>query len=518
MVFGKSIAFGASELPWNNDSPHSVFLGAPRTGKTILLRMLMQSMMFDRFGHLASRVVVHDPKREFYPLLVGMGVHPSMIRVIHPLDVRSSPWHIAYDFTRPERITALANALIPGESKGDNAVFGKGARQLVKAVVTILHERCRCAWMLNDVYNICSSGHLIAHVLNQNPALAQQFASYFTSAKQRDAFIINVQAFMGVFATVAAANARALEGYNRTHSAGNAISLSHWFKTGEAGVLLLTSDPMSSAAMLPFNHAAFEVLADEALQLAEGSNTQTQFYIDEARTQYPLPSLERLITQGASKSVRVATVVHTLEGLRETYRGGADEILGSSSNIAMTATDSSVTKRWFLDVVAASQGREASDQRHMFDRRFSKLGAPDERKGIVRGFFKVSGRPAWPGATDKKYQRKHLSKPDGRRQHAGALLDTDPGFTQAKPLQASDWARLNIPVPPEASNNLLGAGLDAQPQQQQQRLPPVINVHVPPSALPPAQPTPPPPAPQPRELTDAERVLELKRKRRGGLL
>ena len=185
MTFGRSMAFGAVELPWNDDSPHSVFIGAPRTGKTILLRMLMQSMMFDEHGQLASRVIVHDPKREFYPLLVGMGVHPAMIRVLHPLDVRSSPWHLAHDFTRPERITALANALIPGEFVGDNAVFGKGARQLVKAVVTILHERCGPAWMLNDVYNICSSGHLMAHVLSQNPSLAQQFASYFTSPKQR---------------------------------------------------------------------------------------------------------------------------------------------------------------------------------------------------------------------------------------------------------------------------------------------------------------------------------------------
>ena len=516
MVYGASTAFGAVDLPWRDDSPHTVFVGAPRTGKTILLRMLMQSMMFDEYGNLACRAVIHDPKREFYPLLVGMGVGPSMIRVMHPLDVRSSPWHLAHDFVGPERITALANALIPGESTGDNAVFGKGARQLVKAVVTILHERCGCEWRLNDVYNICSSGQLIAHVLNQSPALAQQFASYFTSARQRDAFIINVQAFMGVFATVAAANARALEGYNRTPSAGTPISLSHWFTGEKAGVLLLTSDPMSSAAMLPFNHAAFEVLADLALQPGEGAgDSQAQFYIDEARTQYPLPSLERLITQGASKSVRVATVVHTLEGLREVYRGSADEILGASTNVAMTATNSPVTKRWFLDIVAASQGREASEQRGMIDRRFQHLGVPDESKGIVRGLFKIPNRPAWFGQTDKKYQKKHLRKASGNQMHAGMIRDNDPGLTQAKPMQPVDWARLRLPVPPESANNLLGqgAGWDAHKpqQQQQQQFPPVINVQLPPNALPPAQPA-------PRELTEAEQFAERRKNRRGGFL
>jgi len=276
---------------------------------------------------------------------------------------------------------------------------------------------------------------------------------------------------------------------------------------------------MSSAAMLPFNHAAFEVLADLALHQDEGENAHTQFYIDEARTQYPLPSLERLITQGASKSIRVATVVHTLEGLREVYRGGADEILGASTNVAMTATNSPVTKRWFLDIVAASQGREASEQRGQIDRRFQHLGAPDESKGVVRGFFKVPNRPVWPGQTDRKYQGKHLSSSDKRRQNAGMLRDDDYGLTQSKSMQPADWARLNIPAPPEGSNNLLGqgAGWDAipRPQQQQQQLPPVINVQIPPSALPPAQPA---PAPPPRELTEAEQFELRRKKRRGGFL
>ena len=123
MAFQEHIAWGGQTLPWNDDSPHSVLLGAPRTGKTILLRMLMQSMMFDSAGHLATRAVIHDPKREFHPLLIGMGLAPEMIRVLHPFDLRCSPWDVASDFTLPEHFSTLAGALVPGDDTGEHAVF-----------------------------------------------------------------------------------------------------------------------------------------------------------------------------------------------------------------------------------------------------------------------------------------------------------------------------------------------------------------------------------------------------------
>ena len=145
MVFLKSKVWGGLDLPWNKDAPHSVFIGSPGTGKTLLLRMLMRSVLFDAKGKLAARALVHDPKREMYPVLRGMGVSDDDIRIVHPLEARATPWNIAADFRTREQALELAHALIrDSESRGQNEFFYNGARSGVQGIITVLQEKAPC--------------------------------------------------------------------------------------------------------------------------------------------------------------------------------------------------------------------------------------------------------------------------------------------------------------------------------------------------------------------------------------
>ena len=78
----------------SNLSPHYLLIGTPGSGKTNLLKILMNSVLPDTEYGLRFRSLVYDPKTEFYPFLTRMGIPKEQIIVVNPFDARSSAWNL----------------------------------------------------------------------------------------------------------------------------------------------------------------------------------------------------------------------------------------------------------------------------------------------------------------------------------------------------------------------------------------------------------------------------------------
>lgn len=131
------IFFGGLWLPSSEVNTHFKFVGTNGSGKTNLLRLYMQSVLPHCGMGKSDRAMVYDAKTEFVPILAGMGIAQSQMKILNPFDDRAYAWDIAEDLTRGRDAVALANILLPekqGSSGGNNEFFDKAARRVLSGV------------------------------------------------------------------------------------------------------------------------------------------------------------------------------------------------------------------------------------------------------------------------------------------------------------------------------------------------------------------------------------------------
>src|SRR5262245_56863377 len=110
---------GSVLLPHRSAYGHLAFVGATGSGKTILQRLLMQSVLPKVGDGLQQRALIYDAKQDIISLLAGMQVH-APVHSLNPLDNRSVAWDIAADITSPAAALQAASLLIPKAASDAN--------------------------------------------------------------------------------------------------------------------------------------------------------------------------------------------------------------------------------------------------------------------------------------------------------------------------------------------------------------------------------------------------------------
>ena len=149
----KGIYFGGLILPFSEAHTHFRITGAAGSGKTNLLRLMMQSVLPKINSEGLSRALIYDPKSEFLPLIAGMGVNQNSIRVLNPFDDRAYAWDLAKDLTRDRDANELANILIPEKpnSQGNTEFFDQASRRILSSITRFFIRSAPGAWSLRDL-------------------------------------------------------------------------------------------------------------------------------------------------------------------------------------------------------------------------------------------------------------------------------------------------------------------------------------------------------------------------------
>jgi type IV secretory pathway TraG/TraD family ATPase VirD4 len=130
--------WGGTVFPREMLGVHFALMGAPGSGKTVTMRMLLGAVLRDR---PSPRVLLFDPKGdEVWPMLRGMKVEPERIILLNPFDSRSWAWDIAKDFTTPAQAQQLAAMLVPADPAATNPYFWQAARQIVLEVIKVFQQ------------------------------------------------------------------------------------------------------------------------------------------------------------------------------------------------------------------------------------------------------------------------------------------------------------------------------------------------------------------------------------------
>ncbi len=314
--------WGGIYLPQWVANTHFLVLGTTGSGKTITIRLLLQSLLspIGRGRDRNDRAILYDNKQEMIGILFGMGVNCST-HTLHPFDARGAAWHMAEDCHSVVNAQQFAANMIP-EEQGPNRFFSASARDILTGVFVSLMVTCPGQWRLRDVILITQSRDLLEEFLSRSPA-TQGCRQYFQDERTLANILASLASYLAPFGPIAAC---------WEHSS-DWISLSDWSRTGS--ILILGNDDAARFAIDAVNRMIVQCASERVLAGPEGGDSRSIFVFDEAREAGKLP-LSSLMLRGRSKNAVVILGLQDVDGFAEVYGEKiANEILGQCGNKAL---------------------------------------------------------------------------------------------------------------------------------------------------------------------------------------
>lgn len=345
--FGRrTIAWCGLEIPEALSSGHFALIGSTASGKTVSMRLMMQSILpFIRPGS-DWRAIIYDSKQEVISILSGMKLRVPMV-IMQPFDWRSAAWHMAQDIKSLATALQVAYILIQ-EEQGYNAFFVKSARDLLAAVFIALHLTRPGQWTLADVVLTLSDTKRTKALLGSLPQ---------TSHIAREHFSRDPRTLANVQSTISANMAMLRPIAAMWERCSHKISLTQWVK--QEGILVLGNDEQLRAPIDAINRVIFQRLTELILAQSESTRRRTWLFLDEFREAGKLDGLGRLLTKGRSKGARAVLAWQTIHGLRAAYGEHlAGEISGMCANKAFLRTDDFETAQWAAHIMGEVELRE----------------------------------------------------------------------------------------------------------------------------------------------------------------
>ena len=490
----RTIRFGALTLPLSAAREHFLVVGTTGSGKTILLKILMDSVLGD---DIAARAIVYDAKRDFVPMLSEL-VGKERLHIMNPMDARCSAWDLAADIRTPVEATQLTHVLVPTASyQSDSGEFFSAAvRDIFLSVVLTLMEcvPAERAWTFRDALLSVLYPSYLEFVLNLEKTRAGKPAIWNarcrdlylgkgTDARTRSNIMASVQARFSQFQSIGAAWDEAFRSGDRRRR----LSLSDWIEGSQ--VVVLGNDESARSTIDRVNRAIFQRAAEIMLarqpkspEAIESGSDSTWVILDEAKEAGKLEALARLMTKGGGYGVTCAIAFQDIEGFRHCYGGElANEIAGQCGNIAILRLNSSVTAQWAADLFGHYRF-DRIQKSFSFDKGEPKMNfsvSPEVRPNVLPAELLFMNRPSPEEGFSALYKHGNLEPEENILKWIPWGSDIEPFLpeegdeepflqrTQSndyflRAWDRADWARLGFPGNPpswDKSKNYLGDDL-----------------------------------------------------------
>ena len=339
----KFLHWAGLPLPEHFSAESFLILGGLGSGKTVLLRMLLQSVVARITRGSNWRALVYDGKQDTIGLLFGMLLHCRVI-ILNPFDKRSYAWAIAKDINSPAAALEFASLMIPRE-KGENAFFSLAARDLVAAVIQALILTRPGEWTLAQLLNILSSGERTETLLRSIPQTRNIAEEHFSRNSRT---LTSVQYTITAYASEFRAIAALYEKAERT------FSLQEWLT--EECILVLGNHEGLRKSIDAINRLIFNRLTELLLSQSESDTRRSWIILDEIKQAGKFDGLDRLLTKGRSKGARTVIASQTVEGMHETYGEKlGEDIMSLCGHKAVLRLDSPTTAEWCAKVLGETQ-------------------------------------------------------------------------------------------------------------------------------------------------------------------
>ncbi len=350
----QSFLFGGKAFPIKSANRHLLYLGATGSGKTVSLRLLMQSMIPEIGLHHHEggyRALILDVKQELLVQLWELGAACPVI-LSNPFDARSYVWDMAADVTSPAAAYEVANILLPVSENAVQPFWENAAVNLFCGVLKALHGRAPHAWSLRHVCLIMRSAHHLRELLSQSSLTRYLIQRYLQEPKLMNSVLATVDSKMEAYNIIAAL----------WHRAKDKFSIRD-FVNSET-ILILGNHEEAREAVDAINRVLFARIT-EALLGQQDSNTRRTFvFLDEVQAAGRIgDKLLSLALRGRSRGVCLAAGAQGHDGLQQVYgEDAANELLGQFAYKAILKLESPTTAAWAASQFGTMEVRERNAQ------------------------------------------------------------------------------------------------------------------------------------------------------------
>lgn len=343
------LVWAGLSLPERFSAGHFTILGPTGSGKTVTLRLLMQSVLTRIRPGSGWRALIYDPKGEFLPLLSGMPLACPVI-TLHPYDRRGAAWNIGRDITDRSVALSLAATLIPTQ-EGQNKFFYDAAQTILSAIMEAFILLAPERWTLRDVLLVMQNREAMKRLLLSLPQTTPTYRKYFEQEQGKT--LADIQATLATETTK-------LEPVAAMWSRANLkVSLKDW--SHDSYILVLGKDKEVDEPLDNINRVLFQRISQ--LFTKQGSG-RTWVFIDEAKFAGKIPGLDDLLTTGRSFGARVCLATQDLSGLKHAYGpDSAEELLGGAANKAILGTWNPVTSKYAAEIMGKTERIERTTSR-----------------------------------------------------------------------------------------------------------------------------------------------------------
>ncbi len=342
------------QLPLEAATTHFCFIGATGSGKTVSIRLLIQSafpLIGKGYGH---RAIVYDAKRDILPVLGGM-MDSRYVVTFNPFDKRSVAWDMAQDITTPANALQLATILIPIEKNASQPFFGDAARHLLTGVIISFILTAPGEWTFRDVVWAMLHNDILIEVLNRREETKKLVKLYFSHEGTAQNIMSTVATKMNAYSIIAALWDRAK----------TKISLRHWLQNEY--VIVLGNDYTNRAAVDAINQVIFKRVSELILDRDDISEADhkngiaplTWVVLDEFVRAGKLDGAVELATEGRSKGAAMIFGFQDINGARAVYtKEVTEEIIGQCSNVVILRLQSPETAEWASNLFGKNEAFE----------------------------------------------------------------------------------------------------------------------------------------------------------------
>jgi hypothetical protein len=331
--------WGGLYLPYKSGNLGLAAVGAPSSGKTVSIRLFLQSVL-PLVGRVPDhRALIYDAKSEMLPILAGMGIdtHPEngLVKILNPYDSRSYYWEMWRDIADNRVSGEIALLLIP-VSQSRDPVWDTRARSLLRSVLdAFIYSKKE--WTLRDLCAATMTKERIKEVLESCPETKDLVASKLKDDdKATDSVVFTLQGAMEKYHGIAAIWDSMPE--------ERGISLTGWLNNQNGSILLL-GQAEDGTPLGDINKLMIARIGQLIKFQPDSSTRRTWIVIDELR-QCGRLDLSAIATMGRGKGASLVVGYQDDDGLQDAYgKNGAQELLGMCQHKAVFRLSSDTTAK-----------------------------------------------------------------------------------------------------------------------------------------------------------------------------
>jgi energy-coupling factor transporter ATP-binding protein EcfA2 len=305
------------------------------------------------------RALVYDAKKDILSILHGMEDVKCPIVTLNPLDKRCAAWNMAEDIKDPGSAQQIALLLIPENSNASQPFFDNAARAVLEGVFKALMVRKKEKWDFRDVLLAIDDLDDLIEILQGQSETEKLVQKYSLNAATAGNLLP-----LSILAQLSACMNRYITVAATWHRAQRKISLRHWLDNEY--ILVLGNSETQRSAIDPINRVIFQRVTELILDNPENrlDSSRTWIFLDELREAGKLEGLGRLINKSRSKGACVVLGFQDIEGMREAFTEKlGNEIAGMPASKAILRLDNPLTAKWASEIFGEFEAFEEKESR-----------------------------------------------------------------------------------------------------------------------------------------------------------